>query len=180
MKKNVIKLQEKWQELLADVNKAPAIVASKQWLERQSERDQKMLKLLAGFVSICVIIVMLILPFYSKQSLYETKLDKSIALYEQLAKNAHKFQSGAGSSSSSTPILALITQQAKIAQINLKRFEPDDQNLRIWLDDVSFDNAARWLETLTRDHGIQVKQISIERSEKNGRVDLRATLYKSS
>ncbi len=178
MNKNVIKLQEKWQALILDANKIPAVTASKQWFERQSERDQKILKALAGFVGLCVIILMFIQPFYSKQALYEAKLDKSIAVYEQLAKNAHKFQGGSGSSDSSAPILALITKQAKIAQINLKRFEPDDQNLRIWLDDVAFDNAARWLETLTRDYGINVKQISVERSDKNGRVDLRATLYK--
>lgn len=178
MNKNIIKLQEKWQVLAADANKIPAIVASKQWFERQSGRDQKILQLLAGFVTICVIAVMFVIPFYSKQSQYEAKLNKSITMYEQLAKNAHQFQSGSGNSNSDTPILALITQQAKVAQINLKRFEPDDQNLRIWLDDVAFDNAARWLETLTREYGVNVKQISVERSNKNGRVDLRATLYK--
>lgn len=178
MNKNVIKLKEKSQALILDANKIPAVTAGKQWFERQSKRDQKILKALAGFVGLCVIMVMFIQPFYSKQDLYEAKLDKSIAVYEQLAKNAHKFQGGSGRSNSSAPILALITKQAKIAQINLKRFEPDDQNLRIWLDDVAFDNAARWLETLTRDYGINVKQISIERSDKNGRVDLRATLYK--
>jgi general secretion pathway protein M len=178
MNNNVIKLQEKWQKLIIDASKVPAVVASKQWFERQTERDQKILKILTGFVGLCVIVVIFVQPFYSKRGLYEAKLNKSIAVYEQLATNAHKFQGGSNSSSSSEPILALITKQAKIAQINLKRFEPDNQNLRIWLDNVAFDNAARWLETLTRDYGINVKQISIERSEKNGRVDLRATLYK--
>ncbi len=127
---------------------------------------------------VCFIIVLFVQPFYSKQATYQAKLNKSISTYEQLASNAHKFSSNRASSSSNTPILALITQQAKLANINLKRFEPDDDSLRIWLDNESFDNAVRWLETLTQDHGIQVKQISIDRSEKRGRVDLRATLYK--
>ena len=178
MKKQALKAQQKWQILLARAEKLPAFSASKQWYLRQSERDQKVLIALSGFIGICLILIVFVQPFYSKQSLHEKKLDKSIAIYEQLAKNAHKFQGRVSNSSSSKPILALITAQAKIAQINLKRFEPDNENLRIWLDDVSFDNAARWLETLTREHGINVKQISIERSEKNGRVDLRATLYK--
>jgi general secretion pathway protein M len=178
MKKQALKAQQKWQTLLARAEKLPAFAASKQWYLRQSERDQKVLIALSGFIGICLILVVFVQPFYSKQSQYEKKLDKSVAIYEQLAKNAHKFQGRVSNSSSNKPILALITEQAKIAQINLKRFEPDNENLRIWLDDVSFDNAARWLETLTREHGINVKQISIERSEKNGRVDLRATLYK--
>jgi general secretion pathway protein M len=177
MNKNLIKIQETGQALLTKVQKIPAIIAGKQWFSRQSIRDQKIIKALLGFVVICLIIVTFIQPFYSQKPLHQAKLNKSIATYEQLASNAHKFQ-GKGNSSSSTPILAVITQQAKIAEINLKRFEPDNDNLRIWLDNESFDDAARWLETLTRDHGIKVKQISVERSEKNGRVDLRATLYK--
>lgn len=177
MNKNLIQIKEVGQTLLAKVHKIPAVIAGKQWFSRQSIRDQKIIKTLLGFVIICLIVVTFIQPFYNQQPLHQVKLNKSIATYEQLASNAHKFR-GKGNSSSSTPILALITQQAKIAKINLKRFEPDDENLRIWLDNESFDDAARWLETLTRDHGIKVKQISIERSEKIGRIDLRATLYK--
>lgn len=171
------KIIQQWQAGLAKAQSTPSVIAGKQWFSRQSMRDQKIIKALVGFVVFCLIIVLFVQPFYSQQSLHQARLNKSVSIYELLASNAHKFR-GKGSSSSSTPILALITQQAKIAKINLKRFEPDDENLRIWLDDESFDHAARWLETLTRDHGIKVKQISIERSEKNGRIDLRATLYK--
>jgi general secretion pathway protein M len=177
MNKILTQVKERWQILLIKGQKLPAFIAGRQWFLRQTIRDQKIIKVLLAFVVSCLIIVMFIQPFYSQKPLNQTKLDKSIAVYEQLASNAHKFR-GKGSSSSSTPILALITQQAKIAKINLKRFEPDDENLRIWLDNESFDHAARWLETLTRDHGIKVKQISVERGEKNGRIDLRATLYK--
>lgn len=175
MNKVLIQLNEKWQIVLTKTQQLPAFIAAKQWFTQQSLRDQKIIKALAGFVVACLIIALFIQPFYSKQPLHQAKLAKSIATYEQLASNAHKFR-GKASNSSNTPILALITQQAKIAQINLKRFEPDDNDLRIWLDNESFDHAASWLETLTRDHGIKVKQVSVERSEKRGLIDLRATL----
>lgn len=171
------KFNKQWQTGQAKVLSLPTVIAGRQWFSRQSSRDQSIIKALIGFVIFCLVIIVFVQPFYSQQSLHQARLNKSISVYELLASNAHKFR-GKGSSSSATPILALITQQAKISKINLKRFEPDDENLRIWLDDESFDHAARWLETLTRDHGIKVKQISIERSGKQGRIDLRATLYK--
>ena len=177
MNDNLMQAKEKCLLLILKAQQLPIVVAGKQWFSRQTLRDQKIIKALAGFVITCLIIALFIQPFYSKQSIYQTKLDKTIGIYEQLATNAHKFR-GKARSSGNTPILALITQQAKIAKVNLKRFEPDDANLRIWLDDESFDHVARWLETLTRDHGIKVKQISIERGDKVGRIDLRATLYK--
>lgn len=177
MSKTSEQLQAKKQELSNAFNKLPAVITFQQWFTAQSTRDQGIIKAVSLFVIACLIIVIFIQPFYSKQSSYQAKLDKSIKTYEQLASNAHKF-AGKRSSSSNKPILALITQQAKISNINLKRFEPDNENLRIWLDDVPFDDAVRWLETLTQNHGIRVKQISIDRSEKRGRIDLRATLYK--
>jgi general secretion pathway protein M len=101
-----------------------------------------------------------------------------LATYEQLASNAHKFQGQNTSKSSNGPILAIVTQQAKRSNINLKRFEPDGDGLRIWLEDAVFDDAIRWLEELNQKHGIQIKQINVDRSDKAGRVDLRGTLFK--
>lgn len=177
MNKTSQKLSSKYLELKATLNKLPPVVAFLHWFNEQSPRDKKIIKLVGAFVAACLVIVLFVQPFYSKQATYQAKLNKSISVYEQLAKNAHKFNSKS-TRSSSTPILALVTQQAKRANINLKRFEPDNESLRIWLDNESFDDAVRWLETLTQDHGVRVKQISIERSDKPGRIDLRATLYK--
>lgn len=171
-------LQEKQQAVSSAFKKLPPVLAFEHWFLEQNERDRSIIKATGAFITGCLIIVLFVQPFYSKQAIYQAQLKKSISTYEQLASNAHKFTTNRTSSSSSTPILALITQQAKLANINLKRFEPDDDNLRIWLDNESFDSAVRWLETLTQDHGVQVKQISIDRSDKPGRVDLRATLYK--
>jgi general secretion pathway protein M len=74
--------------------------------------------------------------------------------------------------------LAIVTEQAKRSGINLKRFEPDGDGLRIWLEDAVFDDAIRWLEELNQKHNIQIKQINVERSEDSGLVDLRGTLFK--
>lgn len=167
-----------WQVGRQKFSQLPPIVSFNLWYASQNGRDQKIIKAVSAFIVFCLIIVLFVQPFLAKQSLYQGKLDKSLTTYELLASNAHKFQGQARSSSSNGPILSLVTQQAKRSNINLKRFEPDGDGLRIWLEDAVFDDAIRWLEELNQKHGIQIKQINVDRSEKSGRVDLRGTLFK--
>ncbi len=168
----------RWQAGSKKFKQLPAVVSFNHWYGSQNQRDQKIIKAVCAFILICLFLVVFVQPFLAKQEGYKTKLDKSLTLYETLARNAHKFQTQTVAAASNGPILTLVTQQAKRANINLKRFEPDGDGLRIWLEDAVFDDAIRWLEELNQKHGIQIKQINVDRSDKSGRVDLRGTLFK--
>ncbi|MBQ0729146.1 MAG: type II secretion system protein M [Oleispira antarctica] len=167
-----------WHDSRQKLKKLPPVVSFNLWYGSQSGRDQKIVKAISAFIALCLVIVLFVQPFLAKQTLYQAKLDKSLATYELLASNAHKFQGQVSSEQSNGPILAVVTQQAKQSNINLKRFEPDGDGLRIWVEDAIFDDAIRWLEELNQKHGIQIKQINVERSAVPGRVDLRGTLFK--
>lgn len=171
-------ISHQWQDSLKKFKQLPPVISFNLWYGSQNIRDQKIIKAISVFIVFCLIIITFVQPFLSKQSLYQAKLDKSLITYELLAENAYKFQGQLGGKSSEGPILAIVTQQAKKSNINLKRFEPDGDGLRIWLEDAVFDDAIRWLEHLNSKNGIQIKQINVERSDKPGRVDLRGTLSK--
>ena len=171
-------LTRSWDEGRLKFKQSPPVISFNLWYGSQNIRDQKIIKAIAAFIIFCLIIVLFVQPFLAKQDAYQAKLDKSLATYELLASNAHKFQGQVSGQSSDGPILALVTQQAKRSNINLKRFEPDGDGLRIWLEDAVFDDAIRWLEELNQKHNIQIKQINVERSEASGLVDLRGTLFK--
>ena len=172
------KISQGWQQGIQQFKQLPPVVSFNLWYTSQNVRDQKIIKAVSAFIVLCLIIVLFVQPFLAKQGQYQGKLDKSLSTYELLASNAHKFQGQRTSSTSNGPILSIVTQQAKRSNINLKRFEPDGDGLRIWLEDAVFDDAIRWLEELNQKHGIQIKQINVDRSEKSGRVDLRGTLFK--
>lgn len=172
------KLSEQWQDSQKKFKQLAPVASFNLWYSSQNIRDQKIIKAVSAFIVFCLVIVLFVQPFLAKQSLYQAKLNKSLATYEMLAENAYKFQGQARGQASNAPILATVTQQAKRANINLKRFEPDGDGLRIWLADAVFDDAIGWLENLNSKHGIQIKQINVERSPQPGRVDLRGTLTK--
>jgi len=169
VKQNLNKLQ---QQILSQ----PSVRAGQDWYKSQSPRDQLIVKSLGGFVLLCLFVLIFVQPMIASEKKYQQQLNKSLALYEKLASNAHRFGSGSSSSSSGAPVMAVTTQVAKQYNLNLKRFEPDNDDLRIWLENVSFDSAIAFVEELNRKHGVIIKQINTERSDQPGRVNLRATL----
>lgn len=171
-------MTEQWLSSKQKLKQLPPVISFNLWFDSQNGRDKKIIQSIAAFVVLCLIIVVFVQPFLAKQGLYQAKLGKSLSTYETLASNAHKFQSNSAGGSSNGPILSLVTRQAKASNINLKRFEPDGDGLRIWLEDAVFDDAIRWLEELNQQYDIQIKQINVDRSEKSGLVDLRGTLFK--
>lgn len=157
----------------------PSVKAAQGWYQAQSPRDQKIVQGAGVFVIICLVILLLIQPVLSSKEKYRNKLDKSIATYEKLALNAHKFGGANRSSSgnsSGRPVMSVVTAKAKQYNLNLKRFEPDGEGLRIWLENVSFDSAISMLEELNRVDGILITQINADQTEASGRVNLRASL----
>lgn len=76
-------------------------------------------------------------------------------------------------------LLAVVDQTAKRSGLGpgLKRLEPEGQAaVRVWLEQVAFDDMARWLTGLEQQNGLVVATITIDRQEPPGRVNARITL----
>ncbi|HHJ80843.1 MAG TPA: type II secretion system protein M [Candidatus Tenderia electrophaga] len=76
-------------------------------------------------------------------------------------------------------LLAVVDQTAKRSGLGagLKRLEPDGQvAVKVWLEQVSFDDMLRWLTRLEQKNGLAVATITIDRQDVAGRVNARMTL----
>jgi len=76
-------------------------------------------------------------------------------------------------------LLTLVDRSAKSAALGgtIKRIQPDkDGSVRIWLEDVKFDQMIRWLALLSRDHGVILDNSNIEKQEVPALVNARLTL----
>ena len=76
-------------------------------------------------------------------------------------------------------LLAVVDQTAKRSGLGsgLKRLEPEGQAaVKVWLEQVSFDDMLRWLTSLEQKNGLAVDTITIDRQDVAGRVNARMTL----
>ncbi len=91
---------------------------------------------------------------------------------------------GAGNSNSVRPqdgrsLLAVVDQTAKRSGLGpgLKRLEPEGQaSVKVWLEQVAFDQMVAWLTSLEQKNGLAVDTITIDRQDMDGRVNARMTL----
>lgn len=73
-------------------------------------------------------------------------------------------------------MLSLVDRTARSGRLGpaLKRVQPDgQQRVGVWLEDASFDDIMRWLETLETRHGVMPVTSVFEAKEAAGRVDAR-------
>lgn len=165
-------------ELASRINEQPNVQAAKQWYGALSGRDRNIVKGVALLLVLALVFVMLVLPVVEQRQTSIKKRDKALDLYELVASNAHQFGRVSSSNSTGEPILNVVTALATQQNLSLSRYERADNGLRIWLEDVAFDDAIGWLELLQQNAAIRVEQANIDRSARAGRVNVRATIVR--
>lgn len=76
-------------------------------------------------------------------------------------------------------VLGMIERTAKSGKLGgvMKRVQPEGQNgVRVWFEDAAFDDVLQWLAILDSAHGLLVKEITIEKQQNPGLVNVRVLL----
>lgn len=167
---------------MSAIKQNPSVLKALKQYEMLPARDKMALKALV------VSLLLLFLYFGVWQPAHEFKKDADSYLQQQkellalVVENKTALKSLSKSSSSteglnSQQLVSSVTNLAKQAGIVLKRFEPSGENeIKVWVDDASFDKMMTWLSTMKKTLNIRVEQISIEKSELPGLVSSRLTL----
>ncbi|MAS25458.1 MAG: hypothetical protein CMI03_04395 [Oceanospirillaceae bacterium] len=146
------------------------------WYLALPPRDQLVVKGVSLLLLVALVFVIVYAPLLKGRKGAEAALQKNLAVYNQLASNAGRFGSSAAAATSGGSLLSVVTRQAKASGLSLSRYEQDGQGLRIWLDDVSFDDAMTMLEALQSSAGVVANQVNVDKADRPGVVDIRATL----
>ncbi len=164
----------------------PAKKAS-HWFYNLPQRDQDALKYLSAAVVIVLIYLMIWLPVQNYTERAERAVEReseTLAWIKQNEPAARELAARGGSGSTSNlagqSFLSAVGNSAKQFQIELRRFEPEgDRKMRVWLERVPFNQMLLWLDSLEKQFGVQVEQISVDRDDTPGVVTARLTLILS-
>ncbi len=166
------------EELSDQITSHPQVKNAQAWYQALSARDRLVVKWVAALFSGVMVFVLIYAPLIQNNQRLSQALDKKIAVYDLIAENAGRFGRVSTSNTGRTdgPALPRITKSARRAGIKLDRYEQDGKGVRIWLDKVKFDQFITWSEELGNRYSIRVSQVSIDRDNDTGWVDVRATL----
>jgi general secretion pathway protein M len=79
-------------------------------------------------------------------------------------------------------LLSAVDQASKDGILGkpLSRINPDgEKQIRVWVEDTSFDALLRWMQDLQSRYGVRVDAVAIERRPAPGLVNARLTLVRA-
>lgn len=157
----------------------------KQWFSGLSNRERLIVS--GGAIVVLVLSVYLLLwePLARQRSQLQTSVQAQRNTYAWMQKAAIEIKQlsgkGGGVKNQAGSLLGTInnTAKSKLAGAILKRVEEDrQQGVRVWIEQVAFDDLIIWLGQLQQQYGISVSSLVSERHAKTGRVDVRLILQR--
>ena len=148
-----------------------------------SPKDRLALTVLGVFLSLLIVIYLLILPanrFAIDAAQHHQQRAELLAWMranETPARMLTSQNSDQPSQSQGQSILSLASQSAQTHNISFKRFEPFDENgLRVWLDNIAFNDMLMWLTQMQDQYGVQVHQANVDRGKSSGMITAKLEL----
>lgn len=158
----------------------------KQWFSGLNTRERRILMI--GAVVLLVMLVYLVIwePFDSRRSQLRASVEAQRNTYAWMlqASKEVKRLSGRGNrvKRHTGSLLGTINNTAKtgLAGAIIKRVEEDrQQGVRVWIEQVAFDDLVKWLGKIQQQYGIRVSSLVSERHSKGGRVNVRLILQRA-
>lgn len=145
--------------------------------QQLSARDQLALKWLAGLLVVAILVFGLISPLHRLLVGHKANLTAAQQTYQELTRLAPlAMANNANIAVSATPDLnSEVRKQAAVNGFDIQRFEPDGNNLKVWLEEAAFSAVVAWLASL-EERGIAHTDLVVDQGAKSGYVDVRVTL----
>lgn len=138
------------------------------YLDKLSPRDRIAVVVLAVFVLVSLAgLGALNLHRAADKAQQQAQQEKELAAL--LQSSVPLLSAGGGSSGQS--VLDTVSASAGGMGINMQRFEPDGDSVRVWLENAEFGKVAGWLNTLNQ-QGVKAQEVHFEQGVKGLSVRL--------
>ncbi len=143
------------------------------WWHGLQQREQR---LLAGAVVVVVVGLfywMLWQPLHQANIQQQQRLEAAQRQLGQLQNLIPQLAAGTPVARSGGSVAQIISSSARSSGISVSRMQPQNNQLTLVLDDVSFDKLLTWLHALQYQHGVTLVNLDIASADKPGIVRVR-------
>lgn len=149
------------------------------WYSQQTDNDRK---IIVGLGCLLVIVILIFAIWLPAEQAREGAIKKYAAQFKNLQemqslKPLAKGVAGSSKTSVRGSLLSLVNSSANSAGVSIKRSQPEgDDQIRLWLEKVPFNQTIDWVNTLTVEYGLSIGSATIEPRKTSGTVDMKLTL----
>lgn len=147
---------------------------AQQWAryERLKDREQTLMIITLVVIGFVCFVWLIWDPIHERMNKEQQRFHDEIALQTELRSLRPPKVNPAVSANTDQSLLAVVNDSTASKGINLKRVEPrEDSSLRIWIDNVKFNDLMLWIQSLQINHAVIVDNISMDRGAASGRVN---------
>lgn len=172
------RLEDEWEQLVVKVKTSKAYQDAERQYYALTERDRTLVNILAVVLGVFLLWQVVIGPALGYLTTAKNAYSRQLENHEWMQTNAEmareKISSTSGDREGS--LLSIASATAKTHQLTFSRFEPiGDDRVRLWMEQVKFNDIVNWLGELESDKGVSAVDISID-SSAPGYVSVRLTL----
>ncbi len=144
----------------------------KEWWLQLNNREQQLVSGLGAVVVIFVLYSFIWKPLNSNIEQGIKKLERQQSLLSWVASETSRYQANKGNRrpTSSVSVSSIINRTARAQGITIARVQPQNSDVQVWIDNTSFNALLTWLQQLSVNEGIQVKNIDLTGVEQSGEV----------
>ncbi|MBT8139042.1 MAG: type II secretion system protein M [Gammaproteobacteria bacterium] len=182
MNSRITAIRERFDEELEQTVARVKANNSYQQLERRylglSDRDRRLVNWLALALALFIAWRLVFGPALGYLDSASNQYQKQLANYGWMQEEVPKTKAllDAGATVREGSLLSVASATAKNHELSFSRFEPiGDDRVRLWLEQVVFNNVVSWLGELEEQHGVSAIDISLD-SAAPGYVSVRLTL----
>ncbi len=157
-----------------------------EWFRSLAPRERLLVSIGSVVVAITILYLGIWEPLSKAHSKREIDLAAAQALAQRLeviAATVQKAQVNAGDPVVSTgaSLLSTVDQVSKTGTLGkpLTRIQPEgDHEVKVWIDEVSFEALVRWISELEGRYGISIQTADLDRGTLPGQVNVRLSLVR--
>jgi general secretion pathway protein M len=144
------------------------------WWAGLQPREQQLVSGAAVVVLIGMFYWLLWQPLHQANAAQQQKVQSAQRQLSQLQQLMPQLKAAASTTARSGGSLAqIISTSARSAGVSVSRMQPQNEQLTLVLDDISFNHLLGWLHTLQYQHGVQLINLDVALADKPGIVRVR-------
>ena len=156
----------------------------KAWLMSLSKRERHLVLSASALIVIFLLYQLMISPVIDSYNKRKTNVSKAEETISWMKSAATEIQNLRGSGLAARPtgkqfVLGSIERSIKAADLStvMKRIQPEGTSgVRLWFEEAEFNSFISWLEKIEKQQGFIVNELSIDKTERPGLVNIRIYL----
>lgn len=148
----------------------------KTWWLGLNTREQRLVGSLGAVVLIFLFYSLVWQPLNDSIINTEKKVARQQELLSWVNQEISRYQANSGNAKrpkNNASLSSIVNQAANRSGIAITRIQPQGDDLQVWIDNIAFNTLLQWLEQLSQQHGLMIKNIDLDATDIHGEVRVR-------